>query len=110
MWRSLGGTESNRSAGPLEGSPNLLTVAIVHDYLTQRGGAERVVASMTRAFPDAPLYTSLYAPRDAFSGFQRVDIRTSMLNRVPMLRRHHRLALPLLATTFSRFRVEAEVV
>ncbi|MDQ1369926.1 MAG: hypothetical protein QOF20_2279, partial [Acidimicrobiaceae bacterium] len=37
-------------------------IAIVHDYLTQRGGAERVVLSMMRMFPDAPLYTALYEP------------------------------------------------
>ena len=32
-------------------------VAIVHDYLTQRGGAERVVVSMLKAFPSALVYT-----------------------------------------------------
>ena len=37
-----------------------MKVALVHDYLTQRGGAERVVLSLTRAFPSAPVYTSLY--------------------------------------------------
>ena len=37
-------------------------VAIVHDYLTQRGGAERVVLAMHRTFPAAPIYTSLYEP------------------------------------------------
>jgi hypothetical protein len=37
-------------------------VALVHDYLTQLGGAERVALEMTRAFPDAPLYTAIYAP------------------------------------------------
>ncbi len=38
-------------------------VVIAHDYLTQRGGAEKVVLSMSRAFPpDAPIYTLLYHP------------------------------------------------
>jgi len=40
------------------------SIALVHDYLTQRGGAERVVLLLTRAFPDATLYTSLYAPEN----------------------------------------------
>lgn len=44
------------------------TVAIAHDYLTQRGGAERVVLSMLRAFPDATVYTSLYDPEGTFPG------------------------------------------
>ena len=46
-----------------------MTVALVHDYLTQRGGAERVVLALTRAFPDAPLFTSLYDPAGTFPEF-----------------------------------------
>jgi glycosyltransferase involved in cell wall biosynthesis len=85
-------------------------VAIVHDYLTQRGGAERVVLSLLRAFPNAPLYSSLYDPGRTFPAFQDVDVRTLPLNRLPPLRRWHRLALPLLAPAFSRLDVSADVV
>ena len=46
-------------------------VAIVHDYLTQRGGAERVVLAMHRVFPAAPIYTSLYEPDLTFPEFRR---------------------------------------
>lgn len=87
-----------------------LDVAIVHDYLTQRGGAERVVLSMLRAFPNAPLYTSLYDPGRTFPAFRDTDVRTLPLNRLPPLRRWHRLALPLLAPAFSRLDVSADVV
>ena len=48
-------------------------VAIVHDYLTQRGGAERVVLAMHRAFPQAPIYTSLYEPDLTFPEFRDVE-------------------------------------
>jgi glycosyltransferase involved in cell wall biosynthesis len=85
-------------------------VAIVHDYLTQHGGAERVVLSLIRAFPGAPLYTSLYEPATTFPAFADVDVRPSPLNHVSPIRRHHRLALPLLASAFSRLRVDADVV
>jgi glycosyltransferase involved in cell wall biosynthesis len=85
-------------------------VAIVHDYLTQRGGAERVVATMLRAFPSAPVYTSLYYPDETFRDFGAADVRTGGLNRIALLRRNHRLALPLLASVFSRLEVEADVV
>lgn len=76
-------------------------VAIVHDYLTQRGGAERVVLEMTGAFPDAPVFTSLYDPAGTFPEFAGVDVRPGLLNRVRPLRADHRLALPLLAPAFS---------
>jgi glycosyltransferase involved in cell wall biosynthesis len=84
-------------------------VAIVHDYLTQRGGAERVVVAMVKAFPDAPVYTSLYEADGTFDDFRRVEVRRSFLDRIGPLRRRHRLALPLLAPAFSRLRVEADV-
>ncbi len=86
------------------------TVAVAHDYLTQRGGAERVVLSMLDAFPDAPLHTSLYEPTMTFPGFVGRDVRTLPLNRLGLLRRHHRLGLPVFAPGFSRLRIEADVV
>lgn len=84
-------------------------VALAHDYLTQRGGAERVVLALARAFPDAPLYTSLYDPDGTFEEFAAADIRTSPLNSLQLLRHRHRLALPLLAPTFSRLQITAGV-
>jgi glycosyltransferase involved in cell wall biosynthesis len=92
---------------PTEGTPS---VAIVHDYLTQRGGAERVVAQCCATFPGAPLLTSLYDPRATFESFRRVDVRTGALNRIPPLRHHHRAALPLLAPWFATRHVAADAV
>ena len=86
------------------------SIALAHDYLTQRGGAERVVLALTRAFPDAALYTSLYEPDSTFPGFAAVDLRPLPLNRLSPLRRDHRLAMPLLAPAFRRLRVDADVV
>jgi glycosyltransferase involved in cell wall biosynthesis len=85
-------------------------VAIAHDYLTQRGGAERVVLTLLRAFPDAPLHTTLYDPDATYPDFAAADVRTSPLNRLAPLRRDHRLALLLLAPAASRMRVDADVV
>lgn len=85
-------------------------VAIVHDYLTQRGGAERVVLAMHAAFPEAALYTSLYEPDETYPAFSDVVVHTLAVNRVAALRRNHRLALPLLAPSFSHLRVPADVV
>lgn len=84
-------------------------VALVHDYVTQRGGAERVVLAMAKAFPDAPLYTSLLHTGTAFPEFETMDVRTGGLDRVSLLRRHHRLAFPMLAPSFGRMIVDADV-
>lgn len=86
------------------------SVAIAHDYLTQRGGAERVVLAMARAFPGAPIYTTLYDPAGTYPEFADLNIVVSPLNRVGLLRHHHRLALPLLAPTSDRIDITEDVV
>ncbi|MEP6695486.1 MAG: glycosyltransferase [Pseudonocardiales bacterium] len=85
-------------------------VALAHDYLTQRGGAERVVLELLRAYPGAPLYTATHLPSATFPEFSQHEIHTSVLNRVPAIRADHRLGLPLYAPVFSRMRIEADLV
>lgn len=87
-----------------------MKVAIAHDYLTLRGGAERVVLAMARAFPDASVYTTLYEPAHTYDEFRALDVHTSPLNRLRLFRRNHRVALPLLAPSFRAMRVDADVV
>jgi glycosyltransferase involved in cell wall biosynthesis len=85
-------------------------VAIVHDYLTQRGGAERVVLALTRTFPAAPIYTSIYEPDLTFPEFADRQIETTALQRLPLLRRHHRAGLPLYPAAFGHLHVDSKVV
>lgn len=80
-----------------------MRIAIVHDFLNQRGGAERVVLSMSRLFPDAPLFTSLYDPRSTFDGFDRVDVRTSFMQKLPHSEKTFRALLPLYPLAFRSF-------
>ncbi len=90
--------------------PSALRVAIVHDYLTQMGGAERVVLAMSRAFPGAVIHTSLYDPAGTFPEFTNLDVRPLGLNRIGFLRRDHRRALPVLARAFAGLEVDADLV
>jgi glycosyltransferase involved in cell wall biosynthesis len=85
-------------------------VAIAHDYLTQRGGAERVVLALHRAFPDATIHTTLYDPDGTYPEFRDARVVVSPLDRVGPLRRRHRSALPLLPYAVSRLPVLADVV
>ena len=84
-------------------------VALVHDYLTQQGGAERVVLTLADAYPGSAIHTSLYDPAGTFPGFAAHDVQPLPLDRIRLLRDHHRLALPLLAPAFSRLHVDADV-
>lgn len=86
------------------------SVALAHDYLTQRGGAERVVLALHTAFPEAVLHTALYLAGETYEGFDELDLACGFLNRSSLVRRRHRLGLPFMAACFSRMRVEADVV
>jgi glycosyltransferase involved in cell wall biosynthesis len=105
-------TPSKQDTRPVPKSTNGPTdeVAIVHDYLAQTGGAERVVLTLHRAFPDAPIYTSVYEPDSTFREFQGLDIRPSILNKSHFLRHNYRLAFPFLPHTFSNMHIPAKVV
>ena len=59
-----------------------LRVAIVHDYLNQQGGAERVAEVFSRMFPGAPIFTSIYRPDSVDPYWRTVDVRTSFLQRL----------------------------
>jgi glycosyltransferase involved in cell wall biosynthesis len=72
------------ASASVDDDPGLGSVAIVHDYLNQRGGAERVVLELATIWPHAPIYTSLYRPGSTFPQFGSHDIRTSPLDRIPV--------------------------
>jgi glycosyltransferase involved in cell wall biosynthesis len=75
------------------------SVAIVHDYFNQCGGAERVALELARVWPDAPLYTSLYRPGSTFEECAEMDVRASPLDRIPVDRGFRALA-PLYPLAF----------
>jgi hypothetical protein len=70
-------------------------VAIVHDYLNQAGGAERVVAVLHRMFPDAPIFTTLFDPRAVGLPLAKADVRVSWMRRLPNWKRNFRSYMPL---------------
>ncbi len=76
-------------------------LAIVHDYLTQTGGAERVVRTLSDLYPDSPIYTSVYHPQLTFPEFKERDVRTTFLQHV-VPHGKFRLAAPLYGYAFSK--------
>lgn len=60
-----------------------MKVAIVCDWLTGIGGAERVVLEFHKMYPDAPIYTSQYRP-NKIDWFKNADVRTGWLQKLPV--------------------------
>jgi glycosyltransferase involved in cell wall biosynthesis len=59
-----------------------MKIAIVHDDLMRRGGAEQVARCFHYAFPDAPIFTLCYSPEDTYPDFKFCDVRTSWYQRL----------------------------
>lgn len=81
-----------------------MRVALIHDYLTQLGGAERVLAALMQAFPNAPVFTLL---KGDIGGFDEARIRTSFLQRLPGARQHHRYFPLLMPLAIEQFNLSA---
>ncbi len=84
--------------------PPHVRVAIVHDWLYTVGGAERVLAAMLRVLPQADVFCLF----DLLSEEGRASIglrgsTTSFLQRMPLLRKRHRLYLPLMPIAVEQF-------
>lgn len=80
-----------------------MKVAVVHDWLNQYGGAERVLEEIHTLFPDAPVYTSMYAPERMPAAYREWDIRTSWMQRLPLVTRKHQPFMPLYPAAFESF-------
>jgi hypothetical protein len=59
-----------------------MKVAIVCDWLSGIGGAERVVLELHKLYPEAPIYTSQYEPKN-IDWFTNADVRTGWLQKLP---------------------------
>ena len=82
-----------------------MRVALVHDYLDQFGGQERVLLQLMKLFPEAPIYTLLYEPRTLGKYLNGRQIETSFLNN-PLVRRYHRLFIPVLGHAAQTLNLE----
>jgi glycosyltransferase involved in cell wall biosynthesis len=80
-----------------------MRVALVHDYLNQRGGAERVFAHIARAWPEAPVYTALYDPAATGDLVAADRVVLSRLARVPFANRFFRALAPWYPSAFEAF-------
>lgn len=80
-----------------------MKLAIIHDYLNQYGGAERVLEELHELFPEAPIYTSIYDASTMPAQYRSWDIRTSFMQRLPGVMRHHQAFLPFYPMAFEGF-------
>lgn len=81
-----------------------LKIALVHDFLVQRGGAERVLRVLADMYPQAPIYTLLYDKEGMGVYFADREVRVSHLDKLPrFLKKRRRYLLPFFAIAPETF-------
>ena len=80
-------------------------IAIVHDWLTNMGGAEQVVINFHELYPKAPIYTTFYSQNNLCDKLKGLDVRTSFLQRKKEIIDHKKY-FPLMPLAFSRMNVK----
>lgn len=61
-----------------------MKVAIVHDYIKEYGGAERVLEALCEIYPEAPIYTAFYKKDSpAFEKFKNKKVISSWVQNIP---------------------------
>lgn len=79
-----------------------MKVALVYDRVNKWGGAERVLLSLHKIFPDAPLFTSVYNPKNA-KWADKFDVRTSFLQKIPFVSSSHEFLAMFMPLAFESF-------
>ncbi len=81
-----------------------LRVALAHDYLIKNGGAEKVLQSLHKLFPQAPVYTLVYNEQTTDGLYKDWDIRTSYLQNRPLIDKgidYYRALMPMAVESFD---------
>jgi glycosyltransferase involved in cell wall biosynthesis len=78
-------------------------IAIVHDWLTGMRGGEKVLEVFCELWPDADLFTLLHIKGALSEPIERLDIRTSFVQKIPGAKTAYRNFLPLFPFAITRF-------
>ena len=84
-----------------------MRVALVHDFLNQYGGAERVLETFTEIFPDAPIFTLFYDKTRTKGRFEGKVQGTTFLNRKTVIQ-NHRHFIPIMPLAAARIDLGSE--
>jgi glycosyltransferase involved in cell wall biosynthesis len=81
-----------------------MKLALVHDWLNQRGGAEDVLETLVALYPNSPVITGLYAPDLMPRSYASWDIQTLWIDKLPGIHTHHQPYLPVYPFAWDGYR------
>lgn len=82
-----------------------MNIALVHDWLTNMAGAEKVLLELTKIYPDAPIYTSVFDPKGS-KAFANKKVVTSFLQKFPLVKKKRELLIPFTPFVFEQFNLD----
>lgn len=77
-------------------------IALVFDWMTTAGGAEKVNLKLHQMFPQADIFTSVYNPNKV-KGFENANIKTSFIQNMPFAKKYHQLYLGMMPYAYESF-------
>lgn len=81
-------------------------IAIVQDWFTTYAGSERVIEQLLQIFPQAELFSLIdYLPADQRGFLGGRSVRTSFLQKMPLVKKHYRNYLPLMPLAIEQLNV-----
>ncbi len=79
-----------------------MRIALVHDYLSQDGGAERVLKAFHEIWPEAPIFVLFYDTKK-IKDFADADVRQSFISKLPFNKNHYQWYLPWIPLATERY-------
>lgn len=83
-----------------------LKIALVHEELTQLGGAERVLDALLEIFPKAPVYTLVWDKVKTQHKYDKFDVRPSFIQKLPLGTKKYKWYLPLMPWAIESFNLK----
>jgi glycosyltransferase involved in cell wall biosynthesis len=80
-----------------------MKIALVHEFLNQLGGAERVLQNFLEIWPEAEIHVILYNKEKTRGEFENYKKKISLLNNFPLAQTHPRLLLVFMPKAVETF-------
>lgn len=79
-----------------------MKVAIVHEWLANMGGSEKVTYILHELFPEAPIFTCVHNKKRMPEEFNKLDIHTTFIQKLPFGKTKYQAYLPLMPIAFEQ--------
>lgn len=83
-----------------------MKVALVHDWLNGMRGGEKILEVLAEIFPCADIYTLLYEREKVSPTINKLNVYTSFIQNIPIVKRYYRYYLPVFPFAIERFKLK----